>query len=219
MAYQHFSYQKLQALQSGVNTAAQAWQRTRDLVAGSEVTKAQNSPDYFEGKADAMYADALQPLALENRKALDLAKSSRIASGIAGGIGEKQLAGIAGGFQGQAAGLRAGADEWAATARTQNEQAFFDLQQRLAETQAGVISAQQRLAERLGQQAAYDSQYKQGRWYAPTSGAAQEFFSSVGWDSRTPVQQDRARAQAIAKELQAADGIGDYLKILKKYGD
>lgn len=205
MADPHLGLAELKALESSVESAAQGWQRLRGYAKSSETAQAFNDPGYFERQADAMFSDRLRPMALQNRQALDTALASRASSGMMGGVGQKERAGIAAEFQGAATSLRGDADEWAAGRRTENEAAFMALQSQLSGAEQGVIAAQQRLAARLGQQAAYDPQYKQARWYAPTGAASQEFFGTVGWDTRSASQMraEQARRNEIARQMRA----------------
>ena len=182
MAQPHFSDQELKSLYGGIDTAAKAWKQQKSYLEGSQMSADFYDPSGFMAEADTIFGQRARQVAGQTSQQMNQVRAQGHLSGLRGGATDRILADLGGAQATTIAAIRGEVDLEADQRRTINESNFMSAMQQLASLEGNVVTAQQTLARRLGEQAQYDKQYKGDRFYEPRGSAATEFFDYMGFE-------------------------------------
>ena len=182
MAQPHFSDQELKALYAGIDTAAKSWQQQKTFIDDSQMREDFFDPGVFQAEADTIFGQRARPVAMQASGQMEGIRAQGHLSGLRGGVTDRRLSQVAGSQATAVAAIRGEVDLGAEQKRSINEQNYMNAMQQLMALEGNVVTGQQMLARRLGEQAQYDKQYKEDRFYEPRGEAATEFFDYMGFE-------------------------------------
>jgi len=209
MANPHFSDAEYRSLRDMVSSTASTWADYVDFAQDSDVRKNFKDPSVFQAEQDQLYSEKARTLAGDTRRAMEKAKAGRYSRGLNSGASGRVGAEIATAQVGRIANLRADTDAEAERLTMENEERWMGMMRTVGDLESDALGAQQKYAQRLGEQSAYDKQYKNSWRYSVSDPAAERFYREMGWGEigdRSALNRSRGQRFATAQSKGGTGG-------------
>ena len=189
--------QEYNALATGVQTSAEAWQNYGNWMQDSAIAEAYNDPEYFMREADTMYAQQARGFNEQTQAANQQVRMGRAMRGLSGGAFKKGRARNEAANVSRLSGLRTELDAAAEQKRIGVEREWMGMLAKKDELKMEAVAQHQAFARRLGEQAAYDKQYKKDWYYYDTkSDATRALYAEISPGMLDEIDTWKARKEA-----------------------